>query len=125
MDVTGMNNLFSLIALLFGAYCFYAWYQLKDGTIPEKFALLSRDLPVAKCLDQEYYTQYMRPRLMIFAVVTFLSGIIGLADQRTGMLATLLGDNAFWARLLLTSVIPFAAVIWFGWCVTKIQKELW
>ena len=125
MDVNGMNNLFSLIAILFGGYCFYAWYQLKDGTIPEKFMLLSRDLPPEKCLDQEYYASYMRPRLLIFAIIIFLSGIIGMLDTRLGLFAALLGDKAFLASLVLTSALPFAAVVWFGICLTKIQKELW
>ena len=125
MDANGMSNLFSLIALLFGAYCLFAWYQLKDGKIPEKFMLLSRDLPPEKCLDQEYYTQYMRPRLLIFGIVTTLSGVIGMVDVQTGILATVFGEYSMIASLLLTSAIPFGFVVWFAMCLMKIQKELW
>ena len=125
MNANSMNNLFSLIALLFGAYCLYAWNQLKSGKIPEKFMLLSRDLPPEKCLDQEYYTAYMRPRLLIFGIIIVLSGIIGLVDVHFGIFRTLFGDQGYIAGLILTSVIPFASVVWFAVCLMKIQKELW
>ena len=125
MDANSMKSMFSFIALLFGGYCFYAWNQLKDGKIPEKFMLLSRDLPPEKCLDQEYYTAYMRPRLLIFGTIILLSGLIGVLDVRYGFFATLFGDNGYLASLVTTSIIPFASVVWFGICLSKIQKELW
>lgn len=125
MDANSMNNLFSLIALIFGAYCLYAWNQLKGGKIPDKFMLLSRDLPPEKCLDPEYYCAYMRPRLLVFGIIIFLSGVIGMADVRFGFFRALFGDYGYIAGLILTSVIPFASVVWFAVALMKIQKELW
>lgn len=125
MDSNSINNLFSLIALIFGGYCLYAWNQLKGGKIPEKFMLLSRDLPPEKCLDEEYYTQYLRPRLLIFGIIILLSGAIGVADVRFEIFRSLFGDMGYIASLITTSVIPFISVVWFAVCLTKIQKELW
>jgi len=125
MELTSMSNLFSLIAVVFGGYCFYAWYQLRDGRIPEKFKLLSQELSPDKCLDQEYYAAYMRPRLLIFSTVIVLSGVIGLLDTRFGFFRAILGDQGYIANLLATSIIPFAFVVWLCICLNKIQKELW
>ena len=125
MDANSMNNLFSLIALIFGGYCLYAWNQLKDGKIPPKFMLLSRDLPPEKCLDEEYYCAYMRPRMLIFGIIIFLSGISGMVDVRMGLFSSLFGDKGYIASLILTSAIPFISVVWFAVALMKIQKELW
>lgn len=125
MDMNGMNNLFSLIAVVFGLYCFYAWYQLRDGTIPKGFKLLPPDFSPDKCLDQEYYTTYMRPRLLVFSIVITLSGIIGLLDIRYGFFRAMFGDKGYIASVILTSILPFSFVVWFCICLSKIQKELW
>ena len=125
MSANSMNNLFSLIALIFGAYCLYAWNQLKGGKIPEKFMLLSRDLPPEKCLDPEYYCAYLRPRLLVFGIVILLSGVVGMVDVRYAIFTSLFGDYGFIAGLILTSVIPFASVVWFAVCLMKLQKDRW
>lgn len=125
MDINSMNNLFSMITLLFGGYCFYGWYQLRDGRIPEKFALLGNQLPPEKCLDEEYYVSYMRPRLLFFGIAMVLAGLIGVLDAQFDIFNLLFADKGFLVSLVLTSIVPFAIIVWFAVCVYKIQKELW
>lgn len=125
MDLTSMNTLFSLIMLVFGVYCIYAWYQLRDGTLPEKFALLNKELPASKCLDPEQYVAYVRPRLLVFSVAMTAFGVLSVVDARLSIIQSWFPDQAFWIQLMLTSVIPFAMVVWFAVCLHKIQKELW
>lgn len=69
-------------------------------------------------MDEAYYCAYLRPRLLIFSVIIILTGALGIADQKLSFLSTGLS-------VLLTSVLPFAAVVWFCICLSKIQKELW
>lgn len=125
MSLDSMNSLFSIIMLVFGVYCVYGWYQLKDGVIPEKFVLLTKELPADKCLDQEEYIRYVRPRLLVFSVTVTAFGVLSLLDANLGWIANWFPNQAFWIQLLLTSVIPFAMVVWFAICLHKIQKELW
>lgn len=125
MNLNSMNSLFSLIMLVFGVYCIYAWYQLKDGTLPEKFVLLNRELPANKCLDQEQYVAYVRPRLLVFSVAMTTFGVLSVVDAQLSVIQSWFPNQAFWIQLMLTSVIPFAMVVWFAVCLHKIQKELW
>ena len=125
MDLNGMNYLLSLITLGFGLYCFYAWSQLCGGKIPEKFVLLPREFSPDKCIDQEVYISYIRPRLMIFGIAMTASGAFALADARWGLVNQWFPDYALLLRLLLTSILPFAVIVWFAVCLHKIQKELW
>lgn len=125
MDLTSMNTLFSLIMLVFGVYCIYAWYQLRDGTLPEKFVLLNKELPASKCLDQEQYVTYVRPRLLVFSVAMTAFGVISVLDARLALIEAWFPGCVFWVQLMVTSVIPFAMVVWFAVCLRKIQKELW
>lgn len=125
MNLNSMNSLFSLIMLVFGVYCIYAWYQLKDGTLPEKFVLLNRELPANKCLDQEQYVAYVRPRLLVFSVAMTAFGVLSVVDAQLSVIQSWFPNQAFWIQLMLTSVIPFAMVVWFAVCLHKIQKELW
>lgn len=125
MNLNSMNSLFSLIMLVFGVYCIYAWYQLKDGTLPEKFVLLNREMPANKCLDQEQYVAYVRPRLLVFSVAMTAFGVLSVVDAQLSVIQSWFPNQAFWIQLMLTSVIPFAMVVWFAVCLHKIQKELW
>lgn len=125
-DSTGLLlDLFNYILLFAGLYCFYAWYQLRDGTIPERFSLLSKDLSVEKCLDQGYYVSYLRPRLLIFAILTTILGTVTVLEAKFGVLTAILPEYADTVALILGSFLPFALVVWFGYCICKIQRELW
>ena len=126
-DSSGLlMDLFNFILLFYGLYCFYAWYQLRDGVIPERFNLLGRGLEPKKCLDQEYYVSYMRPRLLVFAVITTVSGVLAVLDAQFGLFKALLSESAATAAsLIIGSLLPFALVVWFGACLYKVQKELW
>lgn len=125
MDINSMNSLFSMITLLFSVYCLYAWYQLRGGTIPQKFALLPKEFSPEKCLDQELYVRYLRPRLLVFSILMVLTGVVGLLDARLGLFEAMLPGRGVLLAILLTSVLPLAVVIWFCVCLRKIQKELW
>lgn len=125
MDINSMNSLFSMITLFFSVYCLYAWYQLRGGTIPQKFALLPKEFPPEKCLDQELYVRYLRPRLLVFSILMVLTGVVGLLDARLGLFEAMLPGRGVLLAILLTSVLPLAVVIWFCVCLRKIQKELW
>lgn len=125
MDINSMNSLFSMITLFFSVYCLYAWYQLRGGTIPQKFALLPKEFSPEKCLDQELYVRYLRPRLLVFSILMVLTGVVGLLDARLGLFETMLPGRGVLLAILLTSVLPLAVVIWFCVCLRKIQKELW
>lgn len=126
VTMNSMSSLFSLISFLVGLYCFYAWFQLRTGTIPEKFFLLNKELPREKCIDQEYYCSYMRPRILIFAIVITLTGGFGVVDAELGLLQAWCSAGSYpIVSLLVTSIIPFAFVVWFVICMMKIQRELW
>ena len=125
MDINSMNSLFSMITLFFSVYCLYAWYQLRGGTIPQKFALLPKEFSPEKCLDQELYVRYLRPRLLVFSILMVLTGMVGLLDARLGLFEAMLPGRGVLLAILLTSVLPLAVVIWFCVCLRKIQKELW
>lgn len=125
MDINSMNSLFSMITLFFSVYCLYAWYQLRGGTIPQKFALLPKEFSPEKCLDQELYVRYLRPRLLVFSILMVLTGVVGLLDARLGLFEAMLPGRGVLLAILLTSVLPLAVVIWFCVCLRKIQKELW
>ena len=125
MDINSMNSLFSMITLFFSVSCLYAWYQLRGGTIPQKFALLPKEFSPEKCLDQELYVRYLRPRLLVFSILMVLTGVVGLLDARLGLFEAMLPGRGVLLAILLTSVLPLAVVIWFCVCLRKIQKELW
>lgn len=125
MDINSMNSLFSMITLFFSVYCLYAWYQLRGGTIPQKFALLPKEFSPEKCLDQELYVRYLRPRLLVFSILMVLTGVVGLLDARLGLFEAMLPGRGVLLAILCTSVFPLAVVIWFCVCLRKIQKELW
>ena len=125
MDINSMNSLYSMITLFFSVYCLYAWYQLRGGTIPQKFALLPKEFSPEKCLDQELYVRYLRPRLLVFSILMVLTGVVGLLDARLGLFEAMLPGRGVLLAILLTSVLPLAVVIWFCVCLRKIQKELW
>ena len=125
MDINSMNSLFSMITLFFSVYCLYAWYQLRGGTIPQKFALLPKEFSPEKCLDQELYVRYLRPRLLVFSIVMILSGVVGMLDARLGLFEAMLPGRGVLLAILCTSLLPLAVVIWFCVCLRKIQKELW
>ena len=123
---SGLMDLFNYIVLFCGAYCFYAWYQLRGDTIPERFPLLAKDLTPEKCLDQAYYTSYIRPRLLIFAIITTILGIFSVVDTKFGLCEALFPEDiAFAVSAIVGSFVPFLVVVWFGACMYKIQKELW
>lgn len=125
MDPNSMNSILSLLTVLAGLYCFCAWFQLRKGTIPEKFLLLSKELPADQCLDQEQYTTYLRPRLLVIGAVTTVFGGFTLLDDRFSLLEQWCPEQAFAIGLLTSSILPLAAVIWFCFCLNKIQRELW
>lgn len=125
MDINSMNSLFSMITLFFSVYCLYAWYQLRGGTIPQKFALLPKEFSPEKCLDQELYVRYLRPRLLVFSILMVLTGVVGLLDARLGLFEAMLPGRGVLLAILCTSLLPLAVVIWFCVCLRKIQKELW
>lgn len=118
-------DLFNYILLFCGAYGFYGWYQLRNGTIPERFGLLGKDLDPKKCLDEEMYVSYLRPRLLVFSIVTFIVGVMVVLDSKFSLFAKLFGESATTVGLIVGSLFPFAVVVWFGFCLYKIQKDLW
>lgn len=125
MSLTSMNTLFTIFILLTGFYCLYAWYQLRGGAIPERFVLLPKDFDPQKCLDQDRYVTYLRPRLLVFSLLTVFFGGFTLADEKLSLLDLWFPNQAFVLRLLLSSILPLAVVVWFCVCLSKIQKELW
>ena len=125
MDINSMNNLFSYITLGFGLYCLYAWYQLAGGTIPEKFALLPKDFSADKCLDQELYISYIRPRLILFGIAMVLFSGFSLLDSRLNLVELWFPVHYIAVRVIATSLVPLGIIVWFGYCLYKIQKELW
>ena len=126
-DSTGLLiDLFNYILLFCGIWGFYAWHQLRGSTIPERFSLLGKDLDPKKCLDQEMYVSYMRPRVLVFAIVATLLGVLTVLDAKFDLFAALLPEAAAGtATLVVGSLLPFVVVIWFGFCIFKIQKDLW
>ena len=125
MDPNSMNTILSLLTFLAGLYCLYAWFQLRKGTIPEKFLLLSKELPADQCLDQEQYVRYLRPRLLIIGVATTVFGGFTLLNDHFALLERWCPEQAFVIGLLTSSILPLAVVIWFCFCLNKIQRELW
>ena len=123
---SSMMDLFNYIVLFCGIYCFYAWYQLRSDTIPERFPLLAKDLRPEKCLDQAYYISYIRPRLLIFAIIVTVLGVFSIVDTKFGLCAALFPEGTATAvSAIVGSFLPFMVVVWFGVCMYKIQKELW
>lgn len=125
MEPNSMNAILSLLTFLAGLYCLYAWFQLRKGTIPEKFLLLSKELPADQCLDQEQYVHYLRPRLLIIGVATTVFGGFTLLNDHFALLEQWCPEQAFVIGLLTSSILPLAVVIWFCVCLNKIQRELW
>ena len=126
MDPNGMIGLMNLITLGGGIYCLYAWFQMRNGKIPPKFALLNRELPPEKCLDEEYYVSYMRPRLLILAVILIAFGAFNMLDAQLGLLQAWVPESAYLlVSFVVGSMIPLAVIVWFAVCLSKIQKELW
>jgi len=126
MDPNGMINFMNLITLGCGIYCLYLWFQLRGGKIPPKFPLLGRELTPEKCLDEEYYISYMRPRLLFFGVLVTVVGVFNMLDRQLGLLQAWLPEGAATVvALIVDSLLPFGAVVWFAICINRIQKELW
>ena len=68
----------------------------------------------------------MRPRILIFAIAIALTGGFGVLDAELGLLQAWCSAGSYaTVSLLVTSIIPFAFVVWFVVCMIKIQKELW
>ena len=126
MDPNGMIGLMNLITLGGGIYSLYAWFQMRGGTIPPNFALQNRDLPREKCLDEEYYVSYMRPRLLVLALILIAFGAFNLLDAQFGLLQAWIPESAYLlVSFVVGSLIPLAVIVWFAVCLSKIQKELW
>lgn len=113
------SNMFAIVDVLIlglGGYLFYAWYLAKfKGEVLEK-VLLSQSYPIKKCKDKEGYLNYIAPRLLVFALLSILVGIIGLADDFFSFL------GGYYMILVLIFLI---VVIWYSLAVKKCYQLFW
>ena len=122
---SSLMDLFNMIVLFCGVYCFFAWYKMRDGKIPERFPLLNKEYDPKKCLDEDYYVSYVRPRLLIFAILITVFGLFSVLDTQFDISAKLFPEAAVAVSVIVGSFLPFVIIVWFAACLHKIQKELW
>jgi len=112
---SSLMDLFNMIVLFCGVYCFYAWYKLRDGRIPERFPLLNKEYEPSKCLDEEYYVSYVRPRLLIFAILITVFGLYSVLDSQFRISELLFPDAALAVSVIVGSFLPFIIIGFYFW----------
>jgi len=110
--------IFDYISLACGVYCLYVYMKLRLTKHLFKNSIL---LPSGKepkdCLDEEAFVAYMRPKLLVLGIVTFLFGVLCLVDEKFNIYNLLVNE-------ILTG-ISFLTVVWFGVCSSKANKRYW
>ena len=120
---------FALIIGVCGIYCLYLWVKiLITKQVPKDFVLLSKEYPIEKCKEPEAFRTYLKPRLLVFSLVVTVFGLFGAANSYFGLIdgwLSVSGTLQMVVSVLLTCVIPLAALIWFAVCISRAQKRMW
>jgi len=78
-----MDSMWSIVDIIFvgsGLYMLYACFLMKTtGEVKASF-LMSKDVELRKCKDLEGYKTFIFPKLLIFGIMTFLYGLMGLVN---------------------------------------------
>lgn len=127
--MANMNLMFGLITVGCGIYCLYLWGKIRfTGKVPDGCMILPRSCTIDDCLDSELFLKSAMPRLLIFALLIFFSGLITLVDAYFNLLDLWTRELTAMMRLLVlelvTCIIPLAVVIWFGVSLRRVQKRL-
>jgi len=97
-----------------GTYLVYCWYLLMfKNEIKQGVLLPSKS--TGKCTDIEGYKKEMGPKLLIFAIVSLIAGIIGLISDYVMPINTYL--------YLAFTVVFIIVLIWFTREARKAERE--
>ena len=112
----------------YGVFCLYQWIATrffeKD---PGNGSLVPQGSTMADCLDRESFLSEAMPLLLIFGIVMTVIGGTVFADVYLDFLepltALLPGSLQTPLFVAVTSVIPFAVLIWFAIALRRVQKR--
>lgn len=111
------QSMFSLMDILItgcGLYLFYCWYLLKFRGEIKKGVLLP-DRSTETCRDLEGYRKAIGGKLLAFAAVSLLAGLMGLYSDYVKPINTYL--------YLSLMAVFLAVLIWFTRAAKKAEKE--
>lgn len=110
----GIWNLMDVLILGCGFYALYSAYMLKtQGKIIKTF-LVFKDTDVNSCKDLQEYANLMAPKLYALGGIMVAYGVVSLINTY------LVNING----LYMTFIVIFtAALIWYGFAVSKALKK--
>ena len=113
-----MNLILDLIGLGCGIYCMYTWLKLAlGGRLFKNSLLVPKGKAVEDCLDEAGYIAFMKPRIAVLAIVTFIYGV-----------TITLNDNLAepfmpypWSFIPL--VVVLIVLIWYAVCNSRANRD--
>jgi hypothetical protein len=115
-----MNNVFSIMDLIFagaGIYALYAYVQLKTKNEFTTSLLMSKDVEIRKCKDIEGYKAFILPKILIFGIAALLYGGVGLINTYVLPLPGMVYTAAM--------ILFFAVLIWYAYQTKKGVQMFW
>lgn len=117
MDMTMFNALLDLMVAGAGAYVVYQYIDMVRTRKLKPNMLLPKDLNLKKCSDVEGYIKFIGMKQLVFGLVAFLCGVIGLIEDYTHKL----GIVPYMAAI----VVFLASVVWYTVNMKKALKMFW
>lgn len=117
MSTNSMFGLMDFIILGCGVYILYAYYLLMAKNEIKQGVLISQKTDPKRCKDFEGYRKFISIKVLIFGIVSIISGGLGLYQDYVAPVNTYFYIGFF--------VVFFAVMIWFVMAVKKAEKMFW
>lgn len=70
----------SVLIFLCGLYCLYAAVMMKTRGVINQTILLGKEVQYKKCKDKDGFIKEMFPQMLLFGIVTTLSGLLDIIN---------------------------------------------
>lgn len=112
--MTGLNELFAILSMIFSCYFLYAYYQIKFKNEIAESLLLPKGADVKKCKDIKGYCREVQSPVLALGIVTLIYGLTGVYHAFFHNVTTLL--------LVMVGVV-LAALVLYCICIKKINEK--
>ncbi len=112
--MTGLNELFAVLSVIFSCYFMYAYYMAKYKNEIAESLLLPKGVDVNKCKDIKGYCREVQLPVLVLGIITLIYGAMGMYHAFVRNVDTLL--------LIMVGVVLVALVIYCVY-IKKINKK--
>lgn len=111
--------MFDMISLACGVFCIYTCIKLRQrgGKLFNNSLLIPKGKTEKDCLDEEAYSAYIAPKLMVLGILITLFGAVNLLNEYLNLYGLLVSE-------ILTGC-AFVSVVWYAVCNSKANKRYW